>query len=48
MKAELRRRGDEAKAKAENATPRDASTDLLWTAADLFDAGEDLDADDDE
>jgi len=47
LKEELRRRGREAKVKAASATPRDAGTDHLWTAADLLGSTED-DHDDDE
>jgi hypothetical protein len=51
LKTELRRRGEEARSKAENATPRDAGNDHLWTAANLIDLEEgemvsDDDADD--
>jgi hypothetical protein len=50
LKAELRRRGEEASIKAENAVPRDGTTDHRWTAADLLgpdDAGDDDDDDND-
>lgn len=47
LKAQLRRRGEEAKVKAETATPHDFTTDHLATAADLLDPVGDDDADDD-
>ena len=41
LKGELRRRGHEATAKSASATPRDPSTEHLWTAADLLEPTED-------
>jgi hypothetical protein len=44
FKAEIKRRAEEAEARAANATPRDPSTDQLWTAADIVDVAEADDA----
>jgi hypothetical protein len=45
LKAEMKRRGNEARTRAANAVPRDRETDHLWTAADFTDEADSDDAD---